>query len=175
MDIINFLLNNNYIALNRDAIKLFGLYEAILLCELCGEYNYWDNTDKLSDGYFYSTIENIEEQTGLSRYQQQNAISKLKELGVIETKIKGVPAKRYIKINLEKLEFVLNGQINMSKRDKLNCPKGTTNNNNYNKNNKNIYKEKYKKESSIPNDRIFGDFFKEICKDPNEKDTDEVF
>ena len=42
-------------------------------------------------------------------------------------------------------------------------------------NNKNIYKEKYKKESSIPNDRIFGDFFKEICRDPNEKDTDEVF
>lgn len=148
MNILDFLASDNYIALNRDLVRLFGLQEAVLFSELCSEYRYWDNNNGLDDGYFYSTIENIERMTGLSRKQQDLAIKKLKEFGVIETKLRGMPAKRYIKINLEKLEIVQKGQTRLSKRDKQDCPKGTTNKNNYNKNKeKNIYKEKYKKES----------------------------
>ena len=77
--IIDLLANNGYIVLNKTVMKAIGLHEAILLGELCSEYVYWRKRDELEDGYFYSTRENIEEQTMLSVYQQRKAIKNLKK------------------------------------------------------------------------------------------------
>ena len=52
MNILDFLASDNYIALNRDLVRLFGLQEAVLFSELCSEYRYWDNNNGLDDGYF---------------------------------------------------------------------------------------------------------------------------
>lgn len=161
MSIINFLASDNYIALNRDVIKSVGLNEAVLLCELCGEYRYWESRDELEDGYFYSTIENIEERTTLSRKAQNNAFAKLKELNVVETKVKGQPPKRFIKLNIDMIQNVLMEHFNMSQRDKFICSKWTTKNNIYNKKEKEyIYKRKYIKEKETKNDRNFVSYTK---------------
>ncbi len=64
--IIDLLANNGYIVLSKTVMKVIGLHEAILLGELCSEYVYWRKRDELEDGYFYSTRENIEEQTMLN-------------------------------------------------------------------------------------------------------------
>ena len=99
MDILQLISSSSFLVLNKDLIKILGLEETILFSELCSEYDYWTKNDGLENGFFYSTIENIEEKTTLSAHKQRNAINKLKELNIIEIQIKGVPAKRYIKIN----------------------------------------------------------------------------
>ena len=149
MTILNLISNNNFITLNKDLIKAIGLEEAILLGELASEYDYWKKQELLENGYFYSTIENIEEHTTLSEYKQRKALNSLKDQGLIDIKIKGLPAKRFIKINeeqvLEKLKInTLKNLRTSSEKIKELVPeklKGNKNINNKNINNKNIEKE----------------------------------
>lgn len=104
MDILKLMASSNFIIVNRDLIKEFGTNGAILLGELASEYNYYHDNNRLSDdGMFFSTIENVENNTGLSRYQQKKAIDELKKKGVIDVELRGMPAKRYIRINTNKL------------------------------------------------------------------------
>lgn len=42
MTITNFLTNDSYIITNKFLIQIIGLESAILLGELCSEYNYWE-------------------------------------------------------------------------------------------------------------------------------------
>ena len=60
---MSILSNDGYIILNKYVMKALGLHEAILLGELCSEYIYWYKEEKLQDGFFYSTRENIEKET----------------------------------------------------------------------------------------------------------------
>lgn len=105
---IDFLAAGNYIAVNRSLIKVFGLEGAVLIGELASEAKYWNDRDKLEDGWFFSTIENVEEATGLSGYQQRKALSELTKAGVVETTQKGIPKKRYIRIHFMELVNLVN-------------------------------------------------------------------
>ena len=59
---------------------MLGLNEAVLLGELCSEYSYWNNIDKLEDdGYFYSTRENIEENTRIIFTSSKNGIKDIRK------------------------------------------------------------------------------------------------
>lgn len=141
MNVLQFLASENFIPLNKIVIRSLGLEEAILIGELASEYNYWTKENGLDeDGYFYSTIENIEEKTTLSVHKQRKAINKLKELGVIDVKVKGIPAKRYIKIDEQQLyeilsnKFVKNSQTRELNINKLDNENLSTNNNILNNN-----------------------------------------
>lgn len=105
--IINLLANNGYIILNKIVIKKIGLHEAIILGELCSEYTHWEKNGKLEDNYFYSTRENIEENTGLSAYQQREPMKKLINLGVILEKSKGMPLQKWYSLNSQLLYKLL--------------------------------------------------------------------
>lgn len=105
---IDFLAAGNYIAVNRSLIKVFGLEGAVLIGELASEAKYWNDRDKLEDGWFFSTIENVEEATGLSGYQQRKALSELTKAGVVETAQKGIPKKRYVRIHFMELVNLVN-------------------------------------------------------------------
>ena len=74
-----------------------------MLGELAGEYEYWDDREELEDGYFYTTVENVEKNTTLTKYQQAQALSKLIEYNLVDVQLKGIPAKRYIKLNEEQI------------------------------------------------------------------------
>ena len=103
MNILSILASDNYIAINRDLLKKYGINVTLMLCELASEYNYFDKNGKLKDGIFYSTIDNISERTGLSKYQQAEALKALDDVGIVKSVIKGMPAKRYFKIDVEEL------------------------------------------------------------------------
>lgn len=108
MSILYLIASQNFIAVNKELIKIFGLEEAIILGELASEYNYWEKLKQLDDeGYFFSTVENIEENTTIKEKRQRNALNNLKARGIIDVKLKGLPAKRYIKINEEQLTPIL--------------------------------------------------------------------
>ena len=154
MTILNLISNNNFITLNKNLIKAIGLEEAIILGELASEYDYWSSQKALEDGYFYSTIENIEKHTTLSVHKQRKALNNLKEKGIIDIKVKGIPAKRYIKIiekqvyELLSIQFVKNSQTSLLKINKQVSENlsGNKNINNKNINNKNINNKNIEKE-----------------------------
>ena len=140
MNILQLLASDNYITLNKDLIKILDLDSAVLFGELVSEYIYWAKNGGLEDGYFYSTVENIEEKTTLTAFKQRQAIKLLEEKGLVEVAIKGIPAKRYIKINEEQVIKLFNSKLlnNLRTSNKIikeqDIEKLNTNNNIINKN-----------------------------------------
>jgi len=112
---MSILSNDGYIILNKYVMKALGLHEAILLGELCSEYIYWYKEEKLQDGFFYSTRENIEKETTLSPFQQRQALKKLTEIGLVEILERDMPKKTYYKVNEEKVyKFLLETDLNFT-------------------------------------------------------------
>jgi hypothetical protein len=152
MSIIQLIASSNYITVNKALIRLLGIDEAIILGELASEYEYWYRREELQDGYFYSTIENIEENTTLTEYKQRKALNNLKEQGIVSIKIKGIPAKRFIKINEKQVLNLLDNNnfkilsASSLKNEELETeiPKGNKNNINKNKNKNNDNKKERK-------------------------------
>lgn len=118
------LLSGSFWALSKPLVYTLGLETAFLLC------NFAEAENLSSDGWFYQTISTVEQMTTLSRRKQDKAIAKLEKLGILETDIRGMPAKRYFMINYDKVGEILFGdsvQTSMVKTDKLDCSKRTTN------------------------------------------------
>lgn len=116
--LINLLSNSGYIIVNKEIIRKIGLHESIILGELCSEYVYWEKINKLDNGYFFSTRENIEQNTGLSAYQQREPFKKLVSIGVILEKYKGMPQQKWYSLDLDNLYAVLNKEVEFTTRDK---------------------------------------------------------
>ena len=117
------LMSSNYYTLNKQIVKSLGIESAFLLTILI------EASDGLSDdeGWFYQTIEKIWELTGIGRHKQDKIIKDLIELKILEQKNKGVPCKRYFKINYPMIENLVffNPQTSLSENDKLDCKKET--------------------------------------------------
>ena len=94
------LMSSNYYTLNKQIVKELGIESAFLLTILI------EASDGLADeeGWFYQTIEKIGELTGIGRHKQDKIIKELIELKILEQKNKGVPCKRYFKVNYEMIE-----------------------------------------------------------------------
>ena len=104
VNIISLLSSDGYIMCNKTLIKLYGADAAIMVGELCAEYNYYKIIGELTpENKFYSTQENIEANTGLSPYYQRKAIKILQEAEIITVTKQGLPAKNYFYINENKL------------------------------------------------------------------------
>lgn len=117
------LMSSNYYTLNKQIVKSLGIESAFLLTILI------EASDGLSDdeGWFYQTIEKIGELTGIGRHKQDKIIKDLIGLKILEQKNKGVPCKRYFKINYSMIENLvfLSPQTSLSENDKLDCKKET--------------------------------------------------
>ena len=108
MILASLLSSSKYIIVNKDLIKMLGLNEAVILGELCSEYTYWESTNQLDDnGYFYSTRENIESNTGINAHFQRIAMKNLEDKGILISKKMGIPCKKYYKINEDAVIKVL--------------------------------------------------------------------
>lgn len=100
MILSSLLSSSSFIMTNKILIKAVGTDAAIIIGELCSEYNYWEQREQLLDGeWFYSTRENIEDKTGISEHRQRISIGILIENKLIETKSMGIPCKMYYKLN----------------------------------------------------------------------------
>ena len=103
------LKGEGFVIINKTIMKILGIDGALLLGELVSEYSYFEKSDQLTeDGYFFSKSENIENNTTLSYYKQNEALKVLQSWGFVETDLRGVPAKKYFKLNLDEiLKFTL--------------------------------------------------------------------
>jgi hypothetical protein len=73
---------------------------------------YWWGKGRKPD-FIYKTIAEIQEETSLTRSEQDRAIRRWKELGVLMVEKRGIPPKRHFKINIPRLwEYVEKGRAN---------------------------------------------------------------
>lgn len=87
-------IGGGHLSINKPLIRAVGLNEAVFITNL-GEVE-----DQFGE-WFFATQDSIQHNTGLSRFQQESA---RKELAFcLETKLEGVPAKLYYRVDWEAL------------------------------------------------------------------------
>ena len=108
--ITDLLSTDGFIIYNKKLARTIGTNPAILLGYLCSEYNFYSSNGQLDNGMFFCTREKIKYNTGLTETEQRTATKKLKELGIIETELKGMPSKTYYKINETNINVFLSSE-----------------------------------------------------------------
>ena len=112
------MFESDFVRVPRPFIRRFNLNTAVMLSEIYSEYTYWKERNELQQGgWFYSTVENMYYNTGLSKHQQLVACKELETYGIIKIKYHGMPKKRYFKFDVmmfNKLynDFKLNSNSN---------------------------------------------------------------
>ena len=131
------LSSSAFLIVNKQLAKQVGLKGAVLLADLNSKEEYFI-ANGMTDGWFFNTAKNIEEDTCLTSHQQRKAIKNLKELGIIETKVVGIPAKQHFKIIENKLLSYFNTSCEESAKLVVKKTQTINKNNNKNNNNNNI-------------------------------------
>lgn len=94
------------IGFNRAFVTLgVGINGALMLTQIV----YWAKRTKDVDGWFYKTGEEWEDETGLTRTEQEGARRRLRDLGVIEEDRRGVPCRTFFRLKIDVLDALLNG------------------------------------------------------------------
>ena len=70
---------------------------------------YWTSRTKDPDGWFYKSQVEWEEETALTRYEQENVRRGLKTRGLIEEKKEGIPCRLFFRINKDSLLEAMGG------------------------------------------------------------------
>lgn len=154
MDILELLSSNSYLTVNKALAKKVGLEAAVLFADLAGSQLHWNNQKEIEvSDWFFRTREQVEEQTTLSPKTQLRCAKILIEAGLIQTKLKGLPAVTHYLIGEQEVTNLLNligkkGAARYAQTEQLETPKRSTikniNNNNKTINNININKESKK-------------------------------
>jgi len=131
------LSSSAFLIVNKQLAKQVGLKGAILLADLISKEEYFI-ANGMTDGWFFNTANNIEEDTCLTSHQQRKAIKSLKDLGIIETKVVGIPAKQHFKIIENKLLSYFNTSCEESAKLVVKKTQTINKNNSNNNNNNNI-------------------------------------
>lgn len=113
------------VAYHRSFVALgAGITGALMLSQAV----YWSSRTNDKDGWFYKSQAEWEEETGLTRYEQEGARKKLVKLGFMEERKQGVPCKLFFRICMEAISASLvaeNQQSSMRKTNKLECGEPT--------------------------------------------------
>lgn len=72
---------------------------------------YWSKRTKNADGWFYKTQEEWEEETGMTRTEQERARKALCAVGVMNEKRRGIPAKLFFRVDFDELSKALAGEL----------------------------------------------------------------
>lgn len=99
-------LNARPIAFHRYYLYVgLSVSAGVFLSQVC----YWseNRTTIDRDGWFYKTADDWFEETGLTRREQEGARKKLRELGILEEKRQGLPAKLFFRVDHDALYQLL--------------------------------------------------------------------
>lgn len=107
MDELFKLLNpDNTVTINRPLAHALGTNEAIIYSALIAKQAFYEQREMLdSEGWFYSTVNDLEESTALTKRQQSYSIKALVVAGLIESEKRGMPARRCFRV-LENVELL---------------------------------------------------------------------
>lgn len=102
------------IAFHRCLVKPCGSVNAALMLS---QAIYWSLRTSNPDGWFYKTQEQWEEETGLTRREQESARILLRSRGLMDEERRSVPAKMYFRVDLDLV------QTRLAESAILDCPK----------------------------------------------------
>lgn len=95
-----------HISFHRSYVEFgAGVTGALMLSQAV----YWASRTSDPDGWFYKTQQEWEEETGLSRYEQEGARKKLIAAGVMQEKKVGVPCRLFYRADLATIHELLTG------------------------------------------------------------------
>lgn len=106
------------------AKALKSVNATIFLCQLL----YWKGKEK-KNGWIYKSRREMEEETALSRREQDTARRILKTAGILKEKLAGVPATVHYKINTDRLNDIIEDHLEqkefsrLAESAKLDCTK----------------------------------------------------
>ncbi|PFP17556.1 hypothetical protein COJ96_26455 [Bacillus sp. AFS073361] len=102
MKLISILSGKGFVMYNKELAHSVSVNGSIIFGQLCSSYESFGSKGmlKIRDNkeYFFLTSETLEEETALTYKQQMKAVKELENAGYIETKIMGVPSKKYFHI-----------------------------------------------------------------------------
>lgn len=94
-DALRRVLSDRPVAFHPAMARLLGgITEALLFQQLA----YWSDKGSDPDGWIFKTQVELEDETALTRGQQERARATLRRLGILEEIKRGVPAKLYYRI-----------------------------------------------------------------------------
>ena len=110
------------IAYHRCFVTLTGSVTAAVLLS---QAVYWSRrTAEGNEGWFWKTSSDWEEETGLSRREQDTARGILRGLGFWQEEKRGIPARLWFRLDLEQLEQLLTSEkTSLAESAKLDSPK----------------------------------------------------
>jgi hypothetical protein len=91
------------ITYHRSFVSFGGVTGAVFLSQMV----YWSKRTSDNEGWFWKTIKQWEDETGLTRSEQETARKRLLSCGVITEKKEGMPSKIYFKVNFDKIHELL--------------------------------------------------------------------
>ena len=91
----NILMGSPYWVLNKTLVAILGLDTAFFLSNLAEAESLFQS----KDGWFFQTKDTMESVSGLSRHKQDSCIKQLKELDFIKLELRGMPSKRWFRLN----------------------------------------------------------------------------
>lgn len=91
----NILMGSSYWVLNKTLVAILGLDTAFFLSNLAEAESLFQS----KDGWFFQTKDTMESISGLSRHKQDACIKQLKELDFIKLELRGMPSKRWFRLN----------------------------------------------------------------------------
>lgn len=92
-----------YIVIPLALIRNFDIRAATVYAEIFRKYKYYLQKNKLTkDGYFYCTVNLLEERFSISQSTQNRILKELEEQGLLKRSFRGIPKKRYIKLLFDK-------------------------------------------------------------------------
>lgn len=107
--IMNYLMGQGVVAYQRGLARAVGDHSAGLLLS---QFWYWaEHLPQEREGWFFMTQEQIYEETVMTRREQETARRKLRDLGILEEKKRGVPAKLWYRINTQAVVVLLENHI----------------------------------------------------------------
>ena len=101
MNIYNFISGNAYWRTNKQLVKKVGCNSAILLSFLIDKRKYYIDSKMIKNlnSPFFATVQDIQDEIGLSEKEQRTAIKKLVDSQLVFLSYKGIPRRRFFVVN----------------------------------------------------------------------------
>jgi len=100
---------DGYWVISKLFLRYFkDLEKTLFLSELVSKYHLFKTKGTLIDGeWFYLTYDKIKESTYITIHKQRQIVKDFTNLGIIDTSMKGLPAKQYYRINTKILTILM--------------------------------------------------------------------
>lgn len=102
-----YLAQDAYLVVNKAFVQKLGLIETTLLSLLLDRHTFFSQQNQTDSGWFYCTNEYLQTTLNLGRKFVDNALKVLETAQLIETKRKGLPAKKYFHLSFDNIKDLM--------------------------------------------------------------------